>query len=146
MFAAFGLVEIAYNTPDTSEIIDTYYSPYDGLQYVKITDLGAYVSSNYKTDYTPPQTVEKTPLVLSEDSLMILSDETDVTADILLKNYTEKVGPNRYQTDPSIFLKDCRSVEDIQNKVDLFQQTVSNELPANWKAFFDTLLSNTDPF
>lgn len=146
LFAAFGLVEIAYDTPDTTEIITTYSSPYDGIRFVKITDFGAYVSSEYKTDYTPPATAQKTPLVLSEDSLMILSDDTDVTADILLQSYTQKVGSNRYQTDASIFLKECRSVKDIQNKVNLFQQTVTNKLPANWKSFFDGLLANTDPF
>ncbi|MGB1242275.1 MAG: hypothetical protein ACPG49_07130 [Chitinophagales bacterium] len=146
LFAAFGLVEIAYDTPDTTEIVTTYFSPYDGIRYAKITDLGAYVSSDYKTDYTPPETVQKTPLVLSEDSLMVLSDDTDVTADILLQNYTQKVGPNRYQTDAAIFLKDCRSVKDIEYKVDLFHQTVTNKLPANWKAFFDGLLANTNPF
>ncbi|MGB0930154.1 MAG: hypothetical protein ACPGVB_05230, partial [Chitinophagales bacterium] len=146
LFAAFGLVEIAYDTPDTTEIVTTYFSPYDGIRYVKITDFGAYVSSDYKTDYTPPQTARKTPLVLSEDSLMILSDDTDVTADILLQNYTQKVGPNRYQTDAAIFLKDCRSVQDIKYKIDLFHQTVTSKLPANWKVFFDGLLANTNPF
>ncbi|MEZ4886478.1 MAG: hypothetical protein R3E32_17205 [Chitinophagales bacterium] len=145
LFAAFGLVEIAYNVPDTSDVAKTYFSPYDGLQFVRLTELGAYVMSDYGT-YKQAEDTQQTPLVLSEDSLMILSDETDLTADILLQNYTQKVGPNRYQTDYTVFLKDCRTAEEMKNKIELFKKTVTSKLPANWKAFFEELVGNIQPF
>ncbi|MFK7906439.1 MAG: hypothetical protein AB8B69_15010 [Chitinophagales bacterium] len=144
MFAAFGLVEIAYNAPDTDQIGGTCFSPYDGLQYVRLTDLGAYVLGKTK-EYTKPINVQKVPLILSKDSLMILSDETDSTADILLQNYTQRVGANRYQTDAAIFLKNCKSKTDLQNKISLFKQTVTDKLPPNWNAFFEGLLANINP-
>lgn len=144
LFAAFGLVEIAYNAPDTYQIGGTCYSPYDNLQFIKLTDLGAYVfgqTSEYERAAKPQQV----PLVLSKDSLMILSDETDVTADILLQNYTQKVGANRYQTDAAIFLKNCQTKTDLKNKINLFKQTVTSDLPSNWQTFFATLLDNVNP-
>ncbi|MFK7908516.1 MAG: hypothetical protein AB8B69_25515, partial [Chitinophagales bacterium] len=145
LFAAYGLVEIAYDAPDTSKIVDTYFSPYDGLQYVKLTELGAYVSSEYRT-YTPPKESQVRPLVLSEDSLMILSDENDTAAPILLQNFTQRVGTNRYQTDAAIFLAECKFEEEIKEKIDLFRQTIGGELPKNWEAFFGSLLQNINPF
>jgi len=144
LFAAFGLVEIAYNAPDTDQIGGTCFSPYDGLQYVRLTDLGAYVFGKTK-EYTKPVNVQKVPLILSKDSLMILSDETDSTADILLQNYTQRVGANRYQTDAAAFLKDCKAKGDLQNKINLFKQTVTDKLPPNWNAFFEGLLANINP-
>ncbi len=144
LFAAFGLVEIAYNQPDTTLAVDTYFSPYDGLQYVKLTELGAYVIGK-RQSYKIPEAAATTPLTLSEDSLMILSDETDVSADIILQNFAHKVGMNRYQTDAAIFLDGCTSKKGIQEKISLFQETVTDQLPSNWKAFFDGLLGNINP-
>ena len=43
LFAAFGLLDIAYDTPDVSVLSKTAYSYYDGLKYVKLNDLGAFV-------------------------------------------------------------------------------------------------------
>ncbi|MGB0930155.1 MAG: hypothetical protein ACPGVB_05235 [Chitinophagales bacterium] len=145
LFAAFGLVEIAYNQPDTSEITRTFFSPYDGLQSVKLTELGAFITGQ-KQSYEPPVDVNQTPLVLSEDSLMILSDESDATAHILLQNFTQKVGTNRYQTDEAIFLKDCSSQSDLRQKINLFEQTVTAELPTNWETFFERLKAKVNPF
>lgn len=144
LFAAFGLVEIAYNQPDTTLAVDTYFSPYDGLQYVKLTELGAYVVGKQQT-YKIPEEAETTPLTLSEDSLMILSDETDKSADVVLRNFAHKVGMNRYQTDATTFLEGCTSKKSIQEKIALFQETVTDKLPSNWKAFFDELLENINP-
>ncbi len=141
LFAAFGLVEIAYSTPKTDSLVRDYFSPYDGLKFVKLTELGAYVIGKRK-QYTQAPETKQIPLVLSEDSLMIISDETDLTADILLKNYSQKVGSNRYKTDYSSFLQGTHSEKDVKNKIKLFQKIVNNKLPANWKAFFDSLTNN----
>ncbi|MGB1242274.1 MAG: hypothetical protein ACPG49_07125 [Chitinophagales bacterium] len=145
LFAAFGLVEIAYNQPDTTDVTKTFFSPYDELQSVKLTKLGAFITGQ-KRSYELPVDVQQTPLVLSEDSLMILSDESDATADILLQNFTQKVGANRYQTDEAIFLKDCSSQSELLQKINLFQQTVTAELPANWEVFFERLKAKVNPF
>jgi len=141
LFAAFGLIEIAYDAPKMGSLGKDYFSPYDELKFVKLTELGAYVIGKKKNYAQAPET-QTTPLVLSEDSLMILSNETDLTADILLKNYSQKVGPNRYQTDYTIFLQGTHSEDDVKKKISLFQKIVSNQLPPNWKDFFDSLIKN----
>ena len=43
-FASWGLVDIAYDLPTDPKVLGkTYFSPYDGLKYVRLTPLGAYV-------------------------------------------------------------------------------------------------------
>ncbi|MGB1240935.1 MAG: hypothetical protein ACPG49_00330 [Chitinophagales bacterium] len=145
LFAAFGLVEIAYNKPNTAKIAQTYYSPYDGLQAVRLTKLGAYIVGK-KRKYIQAEDTKPIPLVLLPDSLMILSDENDTTSDILLQNYMQKVGTNRYQTDASIFLNGCSNKKQLVDKINLFTKTVSPKPPNNWIAFFNELRNKINPF
>ncbi|MGB1240936.1 MAG: hypothetical protein ACPG49_00335 [Chitinophagales bacterium] len=145
LLAAFGLVEIAYNQPDTFKITETYLSPYDGLRFVKLSNLGAYIVGK-KQEYKQIEGTERKPLILSPDSLMILSDETDSVADILLQKYTKKVGANRYQTDLSTFLKKCSTRKELEDKIEGFMNTVSIDLPSNWETFFEELIDKINPF
>jgi len=145
LLAAFGLVEIAYNQPDTFKITETYFSPYDGLQFVRLSNLGAYIVGK-KQEYKQIEGTERKPLTLSTDSLMILSDETDSTADILLQKYTKKVGANRYQMEASIFLKNCSTHKELEEKIEGFMQIASGDFPPNWESFFEELIDRMDPF
>jgi hypothetical protein len=154
LFAAFGLVEIAYDEPELEEgfydegIFDEdepeLSTPYDELYFVRLTPLGAYITGKQK-EYSLPQTAERTPIQLLDDSLHILSEKPDETLDVLLDHYTVKTGPSRYRTDFKIFMKGVRNGQELEDKIDLFRQTVSKELPANWEAFFRTLRLKCDP-
>jgi hypothetical protein len=144
LFAAFGLLDVAYDEVDTSSMGQTCYSPYDGLRYVRLNSLGAYVAGRAPA-YEVPETIGQSSIVLSGDSLTIVADEQDATAPVLLEPYTERVSPNRYRTDHTFFLKDCRTKKELKDKINLFKESVSNELPPNWEAFFKELEGKIDP-
>ncbi|MFK7932270.1 MAG: hypothetical protein AB8G22_02090 [Saprospiraceae bacterium] len=144
LFAAFGLLDIAYDEPDTTEIGETTYSAYDGLEAIRLTDLGRYVIGKNLT-YETSNVIKEHKLILSEDALMITAEDADDTADILLEPYTEKIGPNRYRTDNSFFLSGCRSKKDLHSKISLFKQSIKVNLPPNWEAFFKKLENKIDP-
>lgn len=144
LFAAFGLVDIAYNAPDTKNIGENTFSQYDELKAIRLTALGAYVSNQVST-YESKDVIKDFDILLSEDALMITTDEEDRNAEIILEPFTEKVGPNRYRTDNTFFLSGCRSKKDLQSKVALFKQSIGTKLPANWKQFFKTLETKIDP-
>ena len=144
LFAAFGLLDVAYDTPDISELSQTAYSYYDGLKYVRLNDLGAYVVGN-TNEYTVPEEVSSTKIQLSNDSLTIISDKNDPTAAVILEPYTQKVTPNRFRTDFSIFLKGITNKTDLQSKIKLFKQSIPGDLPDNWIAFFKELERKIDP-
>lgn len=143
-YAAFGLVDIAYDEPNIKTLGVTAYSPYDGLKYVRLTPLGYYVSGNTNT-YIPPKGVEGSEITLSEDSLTIIIDPTDELAVSLLEPYASQISPSRFQTDYKLFLKECRSKKELESKIKLFQQFISKDLPPNWRQFFSELRQKIDP-
>ncbi|MEM9991886.1 MAG: hypothetical protein AAF738_08985, partial [Bacteroidota bacterium] len=144
-YAAFGLVKIKYNQPDASELGRTTYSPYDQLKYVQLTPLGYYVTRQTNT-YVQPKGSTESNILLSEDSLTILVDAEDLIAPTLLEPYAERVSSTRYKTDFRFFLKECRSKKELEGKIKLFQQFISNELPVIWQKFFAELRQKIDPF
>lgn len=142
LYAAFGLIEIAYNNINTDALGETYYSGYDGLQYFKLTPLGAYVlglTSHYETS----DTEKANKLVFDEDSLIILAEGDLDVINVSLANYAERLATNRFRVTNSHFLKDCKSYKDIQNKITLFKNTVGKSLPPNWESYFTQLLNNS---
>jgi hypothetical protein len=138
LFAAFGLVDAAYAQPDKDDEADAAVSPFEPLRYVRLTPLGAFLAGRTKT-YTLPENSEKINIQLLDDSLNILSDKPSETVDLMLDNYTVKVGPSRYKTNFALFMKGIRTADDLEAKISLFRQTVTDKLPPNWQAFFDTL-------
>ena len=144
LFAAFGLLDVAYEEVDESIMGQTCDSPYDGLKYVRLNSLGAYVSGQ-RTHYKAPEEISHSKIELSSDSLTIISDKNDPTAAVVLEPYTEKVTPNRFKTDFSIFLNGISNQKELTDKVNLFKQSVTEDLPPNWLTFFEQLHQKIDP-
>lgn len=137
LFASFGLLEIAYKDVNTKEFSKTFFSGYDGLQYFRLTALGAYVLG-LSTSYEPAQALQQNKLRFSEDGLMILAEGDMGVLDIMLSNYAEKAGVNRFKVTPNHFLKDCRSRKDVDLKIQLFKKTIAAKLPVYWEHQFMT--------
>ncbi|MEM9849081.1 MAG: hypothetical protein AAF847_14445 [Bacteroidota bacterium] len=144
-FSSFGLVDIAYNESNVETLGQNTFSPYDDLKYVRLTSLGAYVVGTADT-YVPPKGAAGLEILLSADSLTMIVDEKDEVADTMLDPYAERISPTRFQTDYRIFLKECRSKKELDGKIKLFQQFISNDLPKNWEDFFNELRRKIDPF
>lgn len=144
LFAAFGLLDLAYDKVDGELIGQTCDSPFDGLKYIRLNPLGAYIAGK-QTRYDAPEEISHSTIELSKDSLTIISDKDDPTAGIILEPYTEKVTPNRFRTDFSIFLKDISNKTELANKIKLFKYSVTEDLPPNWVAFFEQLHQKIDP-
>ena len=145
LFAAFGLLDIGYDEVDAEVVGQTCDSPYEGLRYIRLTNLGAYVAGK-NTEYQLPDEIGKSSIELSSDSLTIISDENDPTAAVVLEPYTEKVSPNRFRTDFPTFLSGIANKKELADKITLFKQTVTADLPPNWQTFFKELERKIDPF
>ena len=138
LWACYGLLDIAYDSIDTTELGKTYFSNYDGIKAVRLTNLGAYILGK-TSQYEVPEVKQSYELNFSTDNLMILVEgETNLT-DNLLANYADKVGSNRYAVSNESFLKNVANKKDLKMKIDIFKQVVSNKLPPNWKNFFEDL-------
>ncbi|MBX2843725.1 MAG: hypothetical protein KTR26_18285 [Flammeovirgaceae bacterium] len=146
-FAAMGLLDVAYNQIDTTTFGKTYFSSYDGLAFVRLTPLGAYVAGKSKI-YNPPKINEDDQFILAEDTLMIISknEKLQGNSEIILAAFAERVSSSRYKVSFSSFMKDCKGIKDINNKIGLFKQIISQELPQNWKEFFKEINNKSTPF
>lgn len=144
LWACYGLLDIAYDTIDTTELGKTYYSVYDGIKAIRLTNLGAYLLGK-TTEYKAPEVKQSYNLSFSSDNLIIMVEgETSIT-DNLLANYADKVGSNRYAVSNETFLKNVNSKKELKIKIDIFKQVINANLPQNWKAFFDILDKKIHP-
>jgi hypothetical protein len=142
LFAAMGLMEIAYDGVDTEAFPITFSSEYDNLRYMRLTPLGAYILG-LTDQYTPTHEHTKNKMTLQEDSLMIHTEGDKVVHELILAKFAEKIGDNRFKVTSSQFLKDCQRYENIEDKIILFKQIVREKLPAFWEMQFLTWISNS---
>ncbi|MEL6864767.1 MAG: hypothetical protein AAFP19_10120 [Bacteroidota bacterium] len=143
-FAAFGLLDLAYDAPDVSCLGESYFSPYDGLRYFRINPLGAYIFGRSKT-YSPRVALHQTNYTLSASSLMLISETYDRNVAQLAEPFMEQVAPNRFRTSAEIFLKGCKNQQELKQKIQLFKKTILAELPTNWTTFFESLEQKINP-
>lgn len=142
LFAALGLFDIAYDKIEPIE--EGYPNTYEGLKYIRLTNLGAYVLG-ITDEYEAPESISKSSIVLSTDSLTITVDKDDAIAPISLAQFMVQVSPNRFSTDYAIFLKNVQNKTVLENKIKLFKTTIGDDIPENWKAFLDELKQKVNP-
>ena len=138
-------MDIAYTLPQTDNS-DAQTNMYDGLAYVRLNSLGAYLLNITQT-YTPPQRLLTKPPSLSTESLFIITDPKDTNSDMFFAPYATKIGENRYKTDYNTFLNGCLNAYELQHKINNFKEVLDGTpLPENWTEFFDTLQKKSNPF
>lgn len=144
LWSCYGLLDIAYDDIDTTELGKTYFSVYDGIKAVKLTNLGAFILGK-TTQYEAPTIKKSYELSLSSENLIILVEGETAMTDNLLGTYADKIGSNRYAISNETFLKNINSKKELKVKIDIFKQVVNTDLPANWKAFFSILDKKIHP-
>ncbi|MGP8330180.1 MAG: hypothetical protein ACT6FF_07680 [Methanosarcinaceae archaeon] len=146
-FAAFGMLDIAYNLPVNEKYRtkkNQYLSIYDGLQYVRLTKLGAYVL-DLSTEYELEYTIESAKISLDTKRLMIDIQGNDLVKRMALDRIGEKINENCYKINFKSFLKDCHSKTDIKKKVELFKKQICENPPQIWEDFLVEINHKIDP-
>ncbi len=145
---ALGVVEIAYDTPENSSLQspkNDYLSPYDGLCYVKLTELGAFISGKSK-QFTPELPEEqKIIYTLDKERLILTMQGKNPIAELSLQKILKPVGTGRYLMTFDSLLEYCQSKKDLQNKISLFKQTIGTPLPTIWQEMFKKANSRINP-
>ena len=139
--STFGVVEIAYREPQQG---DTSY--YDGLRYVRLTELGKYVLDISKS-YTPRTAADDGfAFELDDQRLLIKVMDTQSPFLPLLSDFAASVTPSLFRVGYDTFLAGCAGRDDVERKIDMFHQYVCPKPPHVWKQFFDDVLSRCKPF
>jgi hypothetical protein len=141
--AALGWLDIAYVEPTGQFGVD-YYSAYDGLKAVRLTNLGGYLAGRLPA-YTPGRSPMAGALRFDEQSLLIFCDPGQAVAETMLANYAERVSPTCFRVSAGSFLKDCKTKKQLLNKINLFKQSIAPDLSSNWQTFFDELTNRAEP-
>lgn len=140
LLAAFGLVEIAYRHPEPGEA-----SPYDGLQYVRVTELGRYCAC--QTDsYTVPFAEDKQWFEVDGERLLVRSTEDDNPMLPVLQTMATPITRRLYKVSYASFLSGCASETDIDNRIRQFKRYVCPQPSAVWKQFFTEVRRRIHPF
>ena len=111
-FATLGMIDIAYVNP--VDVQDNYYdrwgqfdldylSIYDGLKYLRLTELGAYVLGVVDT-YTDLSDSTKTPIALLPKNRIRFLQSPSTSEQALLSNYAEEVTNDVWQLSMSKLL------------------------------------------
>jgi hypothetical protein len=142
-FAALGLCEIIYDEVDEYESTTIRYSPWDNLIAVKRTALGDYVCGLSEQYQMSESKIDD--FTLSDSALIIKLDSAESPYSVSFSNFAEQLNPLSFKTDASIFLKNVRSLQDLNTKIALFKQMVPTGMPKNWQDFFNGLFKKVDP-
>jgi len=147
VLAAFGLLDIAYEMPENKDLQykdKVYLSIFDGLHLIRLSKLGAYVlgqSDAYTQQY---QAENKASIVLDSQQLLVIVTAVDPRLEYGIGKIAKKVGRLHYIVDFTTFFKECRSMRDVQVKVNWLKKQTGSTIPDNWKLFFDQLKARID--
>ena len=143
-FAALGLCEIVYDEVGEKKSTSAVYSPWDKLIAVKRTALGDYVCG-LSESYQMSAESKIDGFTLSDSALIIKLDSAESPYSVSFSNFAEQLNPLSFKTDASIFLKNVRSLQELNTKIALFKQMVPTGMPKNWQDFFNGLFKKVDP-
>lgn len=142
MMATLGLVEIAYCEVPADD--KNAVSCFDGLKYVRLTNLGKYALS-ITDKYVCTKEEDITYFELDSENLIIKSLVDVNPYESLLDSLSEHISKKMYKVTSESFLKDCNSKKDIENKIALFKDYICDAPSTIWKAFFKQMLERCNP-
>lgn len=142
MMASMGFVEVAYKQVTPQDEGTTSY--FDGLKYVRLTNLGKY-AFELTTTYTRTKQADIQYFEADSDDLIIKSLVDNNPYESILANMAEHISKKMYKVNFDSFLEDCNTQKDIENKINLFKNYICQKPPVIWNKFFETLLARCSP-
>ncbi|SJZ48638.1 hypothetical protein SAMN02745174_00721 [Cetobacterium ceti] len=141
ILATLGVVEIYYDQPSINNSLylkNGYLSKYDGLKFVRLTDLGKYILG-MKEDYEFKFSKEEGEVYLEEDRLIatILGDAPIKT--MYLEKIGHRIAPNKFKVARDSFLKGVENSEDILERIGEFKEKIADRYSQVWLEFFHDL-------
>lgn len=143
---ALGLVELKYNAPLSPYVVTLkdkeYISPWDSLEYVKLTALGKYVF-DLSNVYEHKNIVKKTTnLKFDEYKPIVTIDTNDTISKAKLEQFCDKYEENRYILSHAKIFRDCKTKKMLELKIDSFYKNIEKNPPQVFRDFFDEIQEN----
>ncbi|MCP4347177.1 MAG: hypothetical protein GY795_16825 [Desulfobacterales bacterium] len=147
LFASFGILDLAYDLPENELLPGNgrkYLCVFDGLKYVRLTELGAYISGLTR-EYDVKIEEQEANIILDESRLIISLEGEDRLKQVCIEKFADKISSNCYRVDYNSFLKGCTSRYDIEQRTAILKDMVSSDLPGVWLDFLDEVSGKIEP-
>ncbi|MFO7884655.1 MAG: hypothetical protein R6U68_07530 [Desulfobacteraceae bacterium] len=147
LFGALGVVDIGYSSPE-NHIYQSFGKPwlsvYDGLQYVRLTDLGCWI--NGRADHFEQTiTIESAEVELNDQKTIVSLYGKDIVKEMILESMGQQITQTSYMLNYQSFLKECKSASDVEKKINLFRENIEKNPPAVWEEFFKEVTTRINP-
>lgn len=139
LLASIGAAEIAINEDKNPGL-----SPFDSLEFIRLTPLGQY-ALGLTDDYEAPKQEHVAYFELDPERLIIRSLVEPNPYAQLLMDTSHAISRNRFETSALSFLASCHTKADVESKIKIFRQFISSDLPPLWEQFFKSLLQHCHP-
>lgn len=141
ILGSFGLVDLYIDTPNLQNglyLKNGYLSKYDGIKYIKLTELGLYALGK-KSEYDFGEMNEKSEIYLDEDRLIVTIIGNAPMKGMFLEQIGTKISVNKYKIDYNSILRNVENGQDLNKRIDEFRKKISLNLPSIWENFFEDL-------
>lgn len=140
VLSTLGIAELAYREPQDGDT-----SPYDGLQYVRLTELGKY-ALGLTDSYEPQIASDQSPAFELDDQRLLIKILHDSPFKQILADYADSITPTLYKVSYESFLRNCSTRFDVEHKVKMFGQYIGQKQPQLWKDFLEDVVKRCNPF
>lgn len=145
ILGVLGVLELYYDLPSINNRLylkNGYLSKYDGIKYIKVTELGKYCLDKIEK-YDFSHIKEEGEILLDEDRLIatVIGDLPIKT--MFLERVAQKIAPNKYKFTRESFLRGIKGWDELQERIDEFKNKISSELNSYWISFFEDMLEKS---
>ncbi len=156
---SLGALDLLYTHPEDAplpvtapifEFSDEPLSPYDGLRYFRINNLGAYLLGQ-AGEYVPAKPLLQPLFTISADLTVTLTNPTELSPNnrsLLEQVATPLTGRagRRYRLDSQTLLSTLETGTDLNQLADFLQKRHAGPLPAEAQAWLERIRHNAEAF
>ena len=145
LLGVLGVFEIYYDYPSINNSLylkNGYLSKYDGIKYIKFTELGRYCFDRID-EYDFKNAKEDGEVILDEDRhIATLKGDAPVKT-MFLERVSQRIATNKYKFTRENFLRGISSSKEIEERINEFYTKITSEPNQLWREFFEDILEKS---
>ena len=145
LLGVLGVFEIYYDYPSINNSLylkNGYLSKYDGIKYIKFTELGRYCFDRID-EYDFKNAKEDGEVILDEDRLIATLMGDAPVKTMFLERVSQRIATNKYKFTRENFLRGISSSKEIEERINEFYTKITPEPNQLWREFFEDILEKS---
>lgn len=145
LLGVLGVFEIYYDYPSINNSLylkNGYLSKYDGIKYIKFTELGRYCFDRID-EYDFKNAKEDGEVILDEDRLIATLMGDAPVKTMFLERVSQRIATNKYKFTRENFLRGISSSKEVEERINEFYTKITSEPNQLWREFFEDILEKS---